>query len=59
MIQTGRIFSGMVKCFIMTSSKQNPVQKNLWKFNKKKVHEDKTKYKRKGKWQKNNRGNDE
>jgi len=49
----------MVKCFIMTSSKQNPVQKNLWKFNKKKVHEDKTKYKRKGKWQKNNRGNDE
>ena len=49
----------MVKYFIMTSSKQNPVQKNLWKFNKKKVHEDKTKYKRKGKWQKSNRGNEE
>ncbi|MBT8448284.1 MAG: hypothetical protein KJO69_01255 [Gammaproteobacteria bacterium] len=29
--------------------KKNPVQKNLWKFNKKKVHEDKTKYHRKPK----------
>ena len=29
--------------------KKNPVQKNLWKFNKKKVHEDKTKYQRKPK----------
>ena len=28
---------------------KNPVQKNLWKFNKKKVHEDKTKYQRKPK----------
>lgn len=32
--------------------KNNPVQKNLWKFNKKKVQEDKTKYQRKTKHKK-------
>lgn len=34
---------------------KNPVAKNTWKYNKKKVHKDKTKYHRKGKTEQQDR----